>query len=55
MLIISVRDNENKRLKRNQKKWKIKKKNKDIKEHRGGGRSRRLKGGELNDFVMHLS
>ena len=60
MPIISLRDNENSRWKRNAKKIKIvderemqKKKNKGRKEQ--GGTEALLKGWELNDFVVHLS
>ena len=48
MSIISARDNENNRWKRNSTK-----KNKDRKEQ--GGTEAMMKGWELNDFVVHLS
>ena len=51
MLIISIRDNENSRWKRNTKKNKNTKK--DRKEQ--GGTEAIVKGWELNDFVVHLS
>ena len=55
MLIISVRDHENNRWKRNAKKT-----NKDRKKQGGGGEKRGgieaiVKGWELNYFVEHLS
>ena len=58
MPIISVRDNDNSRWKRNaksnnDKKQKKQKKNKDRKEQ--GGTEAIVKGSELNDFVVHLS
>ena len=51
MLIISVRDDENKRWKRNAKK--NKQVNKDEKE--GEGTEAIVKGWQLNEFVVHLS
>ena len=58
MPIISVRDNGNSRRKRNAKttttrKKKTKRTNKDKKER--GVREARVKGSEMNDFVVHLS
>ena len=56
MPIISVRDNENSRWKRNAKSNNNNNndnKNKDIKEQ--GGTEAIVKGSELNDFVVHLS
>ena len=54
MPIISVRDNENSRWKRNAKNNnKRKKTKKDRKEQ--GGTEAIVKGPELNDFVVHLS
>ena len=50
MPIISVRDNENNRWKRN---VKSKQRNKDRKEQ--GGTETIVKGWELHDFVLHLS
>ena len=55
MAIITVRDNEKNRWKRNTKvnKKQTKKANKDRKEQ--GGTEAIVKGWELNDFVVHLS
>ena len=58
MTIISVRDNENSRWKRNANKNRKKKQtkketNKDRKEQ--GGTEAIMKGSKLNDFIMHLS
>ena len=53
MPIISIRDNENSRRKRNTKSNKNKQTNKDRKEQ--GGTEAIVKGSELNDFVVHLS
>ena len=55
MLIISVRDNENNRGNRNAKiKQKPEKKQRQERTM-GGGAETIVKGGEINDFVVHLS
>ena len=55
MLLISVRDSENNRWKRDAKK-KIEKNKQRQKRTKGGGGAEAIVGGwELNDFVVHLS
>ena len=53
MLIISVRDNENNRWKRNAQKQQQQQKNKERKEQ--GGIEAIVNRWELNDFVVHLT